>query len=519
MTTTRHEGEIRFPDHISLISTTDPASHITYANQHFCDVAGYSATEMEGEPHNLVRHPDMPKAAFADMWRRLQQGKSWMGLVKNRAKSGQFYWVNAYVTPILNDQQQIIEYQSVRTRPQDHDIAWAEQLYARIRDGKALPWLTRLTLEPGQLCLLLSGTALLGMGASLVTGQPGWGVITLLCLLAQMGHGWHLQRRLARLLAMAGEEQGSALCQVLYARRQDSLAALELLLRMKKAELRAVVGRSADTNQQILQAAEDDRGHIQTIDTHLQQQRAQSEQLAAAITQMSQSIRDVADNAHQANALVGEVQQVSASGQQALATTRDSVDRLHQELDASQGVLARLTQDSQKINGILEVIGQIADQTNLLSLNAAIEAARAGEHGRGFAVVADEVRTLASKTRASTQEIQLMIDRLRDTTRAAVDTMTEGRQLSSLALRDAEQAVSELATIVQAADRIQDMATQIASAAEQQSKVSEEINQNVSNIHELASASTRVAREQDAQSRQMHGLTETVMSKLGRFHY
>ena len=173
MTTTRHEGEIRFPDHISLISTTDPASHITYANQHFCDVAGYSATEMEGEPHNLVRHPDMPKAAFADMWRRLQQGKSWMGLVKNRAKSGQFYWVNAYVTPILNDQQQIIEYQSVRTRPQDHDIAWAEQLYARIRDGKALPWLTRLTLEPGQLCLLLSGTALLGMGASLVTGQPG----------------------------------------------------------------------------------------------------------------------------------------------------------------------------------------------------------------------------------------------------------------------------------------------------------------------------------------------------------
>ncbi|BBT67983.1 hypothetical protein WP8S18E04_33670 [Aeromonas caviae] len=368
MTTTRHEGEIRFPDHISLISTTDPASHITYANQHFCDMAGYSATEMEGEPHNLVRHPDMPKAAFADMWRRLQQGKSWMGLVKNRAKSGQFYWVNAYVTPILNDQQQIIEYQSVRTRPQDHDIAWAEQLYARIRDGKALPWLTRLTLEPGQLCLLLSGTALLGMGASLVTGQPGWGVITLLCLLAQMGHGWHLQRRLARLLAMAGEEQGSALCQVLYARRQDSLAALELLLRMKKAELRAVVGRSADTNQQILQAAEDDRGHIQTIDTHLQQQRAQSEQLAAAITQMSQSIRDVADNAHQANALVGEVQQVSASGQQALATTRDSVDRLHQELDASQGVLARLTQDSQKINGILEVIGQIADQTNLLSL-------------------------------------------------------------------------------------------------------------------------------------------------------
>ncbi|WP_257978533.1 PAS domain-containing protein, partial [Aeromonas salmonicida] len=167
MTTSQREGEIRFPDHLSLISTTDPASHITYANQHFCEVAGYNAAEMEGVPHNLVRHPDMPKAAFADMWQRLRQGKSWMGLVKNRAKSGSFYWVNAYVTPILNDQQQIIEYQSVRTRPSEQDIAWAEQLYARIRAGKALPWLSRLTLEPGQLTLLLSGTALLALLAAL----------------------------------------------------------------------------------------------------------------------------------------------------------------------------------------------------------------------------------------------------------------------------------------------------------------------------------------------------------------
>ncbi len=518
MTTTRHEGEIRFPDHISLISTTDPASHITYANQHFCDVAGYSATEMEGEPHNLVRHPDMPKAAFADMWRRLQQGKSWMGLVKNRAKSGQFYWVNAYVTPILNDQQQIIEYQSVRTRPQDHDIAWAEQLYARIRDGKALPWLTRLTLEPGQLCLLLSGTALLGMGASLVTGQPGWGVITLLCLLAQMGHGWHLQRRLARLLAMAGEEQGSALCQVLYARRQDSLAALELLLRMKKAELRAVVGRSADTNQQILQAAEDDRGHIQTIDTHLQQQRAQSEQLAAAITQMSQSIRDVADNAHQANALVGEVQQVSASGQQALATTRDSVDRLHQELDASQGVLARLTQDSQKINGILEVIGQIADQTNLLSLNAAIEAARAGEQGRGFAVVADEVRSLASRTGEATTEITSIIGRIQDTSQRAVNEMdTElarvGKTVEHVA--DAKQSIT---SIEHGCSEICQRIDQVGALLEQEKSLIHAINSNVGEMSRLAAKVNDSARHAASEADTVATNSQALTRQTQHFH-
>ena len=153
MTTRHQEGEVHFPDNIALISTTDPASHITYANQHFCDVAGYGAAEMEGLPHNLVRHPDMPKAAFADMWQRLRQGKSWMGLVKNRAKSGQFYWVNAYVTPILNAQKEIVEFQSVRTKPAASDVAWADQLYGLLRSGKALPWLSRCHIEPGQLTL------------------------------------------------------------------------------------------------------------------------------------------------------------------------------------------------------------------------------------------------------------------------------------------------------------------------------------------------------------------------------
>ncbi|MFM5255337.1 methyl-accepting chemotaxis protein [Aeromonas hydrophila] len=486
MTTTQREGEIRFPDHLSLISTTDPASHITYANQHFCDVAGYHPAEMEGVPHNLVRHPDMPKAAFADMWQRLRQGKSWMGLVKNRAKSGKFYWVNAYVTPILNEQRQIIEYQSVRTRPSEHDIAWAEQLYARIRAGKALPWLSRLALEPGLLTLLLSGGALLTLLAAIISGNPLWGAPGALALLAQMLHGWRLQQRLNRLAHTAGEEMGTPLCQVLYTRRRDTLAALELALRMKRAELKAVVGRSADTNQQILQAAEDDRGNIQTIDIHLQQQRAQSEQLAAAITELSHSIRDVASNAHQASELVGEVQQVSAEGLRALATTQSSVDQLHHELDANHAVLARLTGDSQKISGILEVISQIADQTNLLSLNAAIEAARAGEQGRGFAVVADEIRALAQKTRSSTGEINEMIQALQQTTRQLADGMSQGAQTSDRCQQHVGTTAEVLNQINRMLARVTHTSDEIAQAVSQQADVTSTLDKGIHQIHQLA---------------------------------
>lgn len=495
MTKLHQEGEIHFPDNIALISTTDPASHITYANQHFCDVAGYGAAEMEGVPHNLVRHPDMPKVAFADMWQRLRQGKSWMGLVKNRAKSGQFYWVNAYVTPILNAQKEIVEFQSVRTKPAASDVAWAEQLYGLLRSGKALPWLSRFHFEPGQLTLWLSASALLTTLATFATGNLLWLLPTALLLLAQAIHGWRLQQRLAHLLTLADQDKGTRLCQVLYTRRRDTLAAVELALRMKQAELKAVVGRSADTNQQILQAAEDDRGNIQTIDTHLQQQRAHSEQLATAITELSHSIRDVAHSAHEASNLVIEVQQVSDEGLQALATTRSAVNQLHQELDANHAVLAQLTSDSQKISGILEVISQIADQTNLLALNAAIEAARAGEQGRGFAVVADEVRALAQKTRASTSEIHEMIQALHQTTRQLSDGMTQGAQTSVRCQQHVGTTADVLTQINQMLGQVTRTSDEIAQAVSQQADVTATLDEGVHQIHQLASHTADNSRQ------------------------
>ncbi|MGL4846289.1 MAG: methyl-accepting chemotaxis protein [Aeromonas veronii] len=495
MTKLHQEGEIHFPDNIALISTTDPASHITYANQHFCDVAGYGAAEMEGVPHNLVRHPDMPKVAFADMWQRLRQGKSWMGLVKNRAKSGQFYWVNAYVTPILNAQKEIVEFQSVRTKPAASDVAWAEQLYGLLRSGKVLPWLSRFHFEPGQLTLWLSASALLTTLATFATGNLLWLLPTALLLLAQAIHGWRLQQRLAHLLTLADQDKGTRLCQVLYTRRRDTLAAVELALRMKQAELKAVVGRSADTNQQILQAAEDDRGNIQTIDTHLQQQRAHSEQLATAITELSHSIRDVAHSAHEASNLVIEVQQVSDEGLQALATTRSAVNQLHQELDANHAVLAQLTSDSQKISGILEVISQIADQTNLLALNAAIEAARAGEQGRGFAVVADEVRALAQKTRASTSEIHEMIQALHQTTRQLSDGMTQGAQTSVRCQQHVGTTADVLTQINQMLGQVTRTSDEIAQAVSQQADVTATLDEGVHQIHQLASHTADNSRQ------------------------
>ena len=129
--------EREFSRQHNLISTTDSQSRILYANEHFCQVAGYSAEQLEGEFHNLVRHPDMPKAAFADMWLHLKAKKSWMGLVKNRSSNGDHYWVNAYVTPILDAQGNLVEYQSVRTAPSREDIGRAERHGEHAAHGNA----------------------------------------------------------------------------------------------------------------------------------------------------------------------------------------------------------------------------------------------------------------------------------------------------------------------------------------------------------------------------------------------
>ncbi|WP_409421164.1 PAS domain-containing methyl-accepting chemotaxis protein [Pseudaeromonas sp. ZJS20] len=492
MTSQAQSGQERhFSDQHNLISTTDLQSRITYANHHFCDIAGYQADELEGALHNLVRHVDMPAAAFSDLWAHMKVKKSWMGLVKNRCKNGDYYWVNAYITPIMDAKGQVHEYQSVRSRPSREEVARAERLYRGIKAGK-LPRALRLpALRVGWL------NQTMGLGALLLTGlalwlPQQWPLLAgaLVILLLQLGFGVWWSRKLNRLAQVAREGFDTELTQVIYTGRRDELAAIELALRMKKAELRAVVGRTGDTSELILQEAEDDRANIRGITEKLERQLAETEQLATAINEMSSSIREVADSATSSSELVELARQTSAKGRQSVDTTIASVNKLHDELEQSKQVINELANNSRRIDGILEVIDSIADQTNLLALNAAIEAARAGEAGRGFAVVADEIRSLAIKTQRSTEEIQQMIRQLQQSAGVAVGSMEQGAQRSE-ACRDQAVATGKvLEEINVMLDQVTDTSHQIATAVAQQADVTEEINRNVHNIRGLAGDTT-----------------------------
>lgn len=266
----------------------------------------------------------------------------------------------------------------------------------------------------------------------------------------------------------------------------DDFSQVELALQMRKAELRAVSGRTSETAGKILISAEEEFGTIQSIEQNLDLQFSETEQVAAAVEELSVSIKEVASSAASASQVADEARGESDKGLESISETISVIEHLAMELENSRGVIDQLAQNSAKIESILEVIGNISEQTNLLALNAAIEAARAGEAGRGFAVVADEVRSLAIKTRSSTDEIHSMIAQLQETANDAVSIMEKGGELSQDCTQRANDTGAVLNQISQMLNQVTDNSHQIAASVDQQASVTQEVNASITNIKDLA---------------------------------
>ncbi|SUD46355.1 aerotaxis receptor [Pseudomonas fluorescens] len=494
----------------NILSTTDLGSSITYANQDFIDVSGYSREELLGAPHNLLRHPDMPSAAFAHMWQTLKSGRSWMGMVKNRCKNGDHYWVSAYASPVTRDGV-AVEYQSVRTRPDARRVMAAERVYARLRTGTRR---MRPVLEmPLKLSLVTGATCALTWGAGVGLASYPWAVQVLgLAAVGAVGIlGVNLLLRpLRQLSERARQIADNPVSQAIYTGRTDELGQIEFAMQMLEAQVGAVVGRIGDASQRLSGHAaalveQLDSSHSSTLG-----QQSQTDQVATAIHEMAASVAQVANHAQQASKAADQAGSETREGHQRVDESRDAVLRLSQELARATTVIHQLESHSGDISGVLEVIRAIAEQTNLLALNAAIEAARAGEQGRGFAVVADEVRGLAQRTQQSTNEIQRMISTLQGGARDAVMAMEQSSQHVEASVDHAQRAASALDGISQRVNQITAMSVQIATAVEEQSAVSEDINRNIVGIRNAGEATVTAGQQSQLSSGDVAALAEDL---------
>ncbi len=511
------DEEYVLPDGEVIITRTDLDSRITYANQAFLSSSGFSLQECIGEPQNIVRHPDMPREAFADLWKTIRGGKPWTGIVKNRRKNGGYYWVRANVTPIVENGR-TVGYMSVRVKPTAEEIDAAQALYEAMRAGRAKhlrlvegevvdtrfvariitmlqPSLTARTI--GVLGAIAASFVVVLVASrssnrfaveAIVPGAAMFG------LLLSLLNARYVVRKVAAPIKKAAEiatqiVSGNVECAFQDSTDRDVRTMMRALNQMN-AKLVGVLKDTRLSIDAVIQGTDYIERANAALCARTQSHASSLEETAASMEEMTASVKENADSARKASDMTERASEVTRKG-------RDVV----QQVVVTMNDIALA---SRKMGDILGIIEGIAFQTNLLALNAAVEAARAGDLGRGFAVVAQEVRALAQRSSTAAREIkELIVDSL-----AKVESGTEL----------ASHAGETMKEVVASALRVTDLVSEIMAANSEQSSGIEQINQAVAEMDRMTQEDSVLADQLNEVARTLRFQSQRALDAISAFN-
>lgn len=503
-----------------IVSKTDLKGKITYINPYFVEVSGFTEEELIGAPHNLVRHPDMPPEAFADLWSTLKAGEMWSAMVKNRRKNGDFYWVIANVTPAMENGQ-IVGYMSVRTKPTRDQVRQAEDLYRRMREGQASDvvlhrghimkkGLRGLAARLGQaslgrhaglvsmmqLVLLLAAVSpVLAAGSGAAASYQVWSIVAATFCAASVFYQWYflhnqVAQPLDEAIAVAKAIAGGDLTKTVSSHRHDDLGRLLRGLQQTTVNLTALIGDVRTNSTTINKATKEIAAGNMNLSARTEMQASSLEETASSMEEFASTVKQNADNAQAADQLVRSATQIASKGGDMVGNVGSTME----------GII----ESSGKVKEIVSIIDSIAFQTNILALNAAVEAARAGEHGRGFAVVATEVRTLAHRSATAAKEIGSLIS-------DSIDRVEEGGQL----VGKAQQTMQEIMSSVK---QVSDIVSEIALASKEQATGIHQVNQAISQMDEVTQQNAALVEQAAAASASLNEQAAQLVTAASVFN-
>jgi aerotaxis receptor len=465
------------PQGATLVSKTDPKGVIVYASKDFSDVSEYENDAMVGEPHNMVRHPEMPQAAFGDLWERIKNGRPWRGMVKNRARSGDHYWVEAQVSPQYKNGR-LAGFMSVRRPPTREQVEDAERLYAKLnKQGKNAQVDTRSGIRKFfnsipigvRLAFLVVGSIstgivpltlyLLGFPVIYIVGAGlTIGILKLPVLLWTRSVVLKHVKLAYELLKDMGEGDFTRSIDI---RDNSETGRVLESLQIMNTNISGLIFQMIETGKDLNSGAKVLADSSQNLSSGIEQISQQTTTISSASNQMNQNLQVVSSAVEEMSISIGEVATKASEG----ARVSKEAATIAQE---TQSLVRDLGTGAENIGKVIEIIAKIAEQTNMLALNASIEAAGAGEAGKGFAVVASEVKELAKQTAASSEDIKKQIQAIQKSTDETI------------------QAIGNITGII---TRVNEGNASIASAVEEQSMTTKEI---ASNVNQISTASGEI---------------------------